>query len=122
MKHLLLILALLLIPASAGSMLKDKEAFWFCAQMGTVESAKVMATTYVHKNMHDWDHDKKAEQFEDIVKKRIGEVWEPQYPAYCVDHSELKKAQKHLDEVVKRAKKKNFLIYFIDLLKERNKK
>ena len=118
-KKLFICLVLLMFPASTTAMLPPQD-FWFCAQPGAIGKQKVLAATPVHRNHADWQHDKKAEKFEEIVKKQTNGEFTGQFDAYCLDYDKSKYAEKHLKKVIKRALKLGFQILHIDVNQERN--
>lgn len=107
MKILSLIL-LLLIPANFGQS-NDKQAYWFCTQIGFVGKTPTLVFTDVHANMKDIPHSDKASIFEKMVKEEVRQFQE-QYDGVCIDYRLQQNAQSHLKKAIARATRLGFKI------------
>ena len=106
------IIYLLLFQFSASAEVESEKASWVCSQPGYVGETLTYALSKVFVGVAN-DYDAKEQLFEEYIKSVTEGDFDALDDPSCRDFSSEKKAEKYLEKILKRAKKK-FKILWVD--------
>ena len=109
MKHLLIALSILFIPASASAMTSPD--FWFCKAVGHVDDKPVIYLTNVWRDNHANDYALRQKMFTEHIKKLTKGKFVPSFMSKCRDYVVIERAQKHRLLEIETAKRYKFQVH-----------
>lgn len=130
----LLIAAFIFAPISSTAGEAQREAYWFCYQVGTVEVESESkgkgkkrkrvqeVSTLVISNVFYDDmpnhYDDREEQFAEAVEEDTEGTFHGQFEAQCLDSGDAKRATKHRMKKIERAENRGYEIWPIQFVYE----
>lgn len=102
-----------LLPFSVMASGPPDVVSWVCSQPGHMGKEKAYAITHVFQ-AEEHNYEEKEWIFEEYVQEKTQGEFEPGVDSSCREFSTESKAEKYLEKMTSKAKKRNYSILWID--------
>lgn len=116
MRYVLVFFAFLIfsLPVRSGQAPDDH---WICSQVGTMQKSNVLFLSTVFSG--EWVKPAKEEVFSKVIQKITKGSFSPEFDPICRSYPSRKWAKEKREEVIKKAKKRKFRLFDINLSSRR---